>query len=113
MPTSDHEKERRALEAEKLLNTPVLQEAFAAVREKIMQEWVRSTPEQGDLREVAYYMLHALEDVQAQLTAYVQAGKFVVAQRNAEKQRREAHDRIRKWDGSPSGDTRPGNSRPS
>jgi len=85
------------------MNNPVIQEAFDAVRDKIERVWKNSAVGDTEVREKAYYMLHALEDVRVQLTTFINGGKVVAYQRSNEEEMFQRERDMRKWDGSPDG----------
>ena len=65
---------KRGEDALRLLTSPVMEDAFKAVKERYLKMFLGSKPEETDLREQLYLSANALEDVRSQLRAHVRDG---------------------------------------
>lgn len=67
---------RRASQADKLLNDPILTEAFEKLRETYTQAWLDSGYEDVERREKSFRMVHAVNALESQLVEIVNNGKL-------------------------------------
>lgn len=63
--------EERAIHARRLLEDPLLQEMFEAVRQEALSRFADSQPEEAHVRESAYRDLRAVENVQETLKSAI------------------------------------------
>lgn len=71
---------RRGLDARRLLNDPLLAEAFATVETALRRQWEASSDGEAPLRERAWLMLKLLGRVRGLLTESVETGRLAEAQ---------------------------------
>lgn len=76
---SDAQKVQRAEEAARLLENPMLQEAFAAIEMNLTLKWARSADDARDEREFIFLQLRAVRLIRGYLNTRVQDGKIVLA----------------------------------
>ena len=65
----------RALQAEKLLNNPLLNEAFELVKQELSRKWEASPVRDKDGREYLFLMIKATNDARGYLEQAIRAGK--------------------------------------
>jgi hypothetical protein len=73
--TQDNESQEqieRGMAAQELLNSKAWQDTFALVQNGAIQHWAASKPSQTDERESAYYLMRAMNDINALLNQQVQ-----------------------------------------
>jgi len=70
----------RSEEAKKLLEHPLLQEAFANLRLNYFEAWTATPPDRVNERDGIYHAARVLEDVQAHLRIVVTHGRIERAQ---------------------------------
>lgn len=75
-----HEEVDRGAKAEKLLNDPILDEAFALVRSAIVEKWETTPLRDRDGAHELKLMLKLLGDVRANLEQAVADGKLAAAE---------------------------------
>jgi hypothetical protein len=76
----------RGRQAKAILESKVLTEAFESAKQKYIQAWERTTPQQVDERESMYYALQALEMVRHELQVFSDdADKAVYDQQQRDK----------------------------
>lgn len=78
---------RRGEQARRLLDDPLLQEAFATVGNALRNAWAATADDATAERERLWLMLRLLERVRAHLTAVLETGKLAAAQLAAHDQR--------------------------
>ena len=66
----------RGKNAEQLLSNPLLEEAFTALEQDIVDTWKRSTGVTADVREDLFRQLSVLSTVKAKLESFVNDGKI-------------------------------------
>jgi hypothetical protein len=71
---------RRGEQARRLLEDPLLQEAFAAVDRALREAWVATPDEAADERERLWLMLKLLGRVRAHMIDVLQTGKLADGQ---------------------------------
>ena len=71
--------ESRASQAHRLLEDPVLKEAFSAVLNEMIAEWITSRSEDAEKRESYYRNVVAVDRVRGKLKAFVDDGKMAAA----------------------------------
>jgi hypothetical protein len=71
---------RRGEQARRLLEDPLLQEAFDAVDRALRGAWVATADEAADDRERLWLMLKLLERVRAHIIEVLQTGKLADGQ---------------------------------
>lgn len=69
----------RAAHAERLMNDEVLKEAFAAVVNEMVAEWVSSPIDAADKRESYYRNIVAVDRVRGKLKSFMDDGKLAAA----------------------------------
>ena len=70
----------RASNAERLLNEPLIKEAFDYLDTEFMRAWKQSSVEDTQARERIYNLCQALEAVKGHLKSVVETGKMAKAQ---------------------------------
>ena len=65
---------KRGEDAYQLLTSPLMVEAFDAVKDRYLKMFLGSKLEDKDLREQLYLSANALEDVRSQLRAHIRNG---------------------------------------
>mgnify|MGYP003419095947 CR=1 FL=1 len=70
---------QRAEEAKQLLANPLFAEAFAAIREEVINQWTNSKSNEDVGREKLWITLKLLDRLQSQITQVVQTGKVAQA----------------------------------
>jgi hypothetical protein len=66
----------RAEEAERVLNSKILKDAFAAAEERICNLWKATEPPEAQAREEYYQQINGIRLLRRALTTYVGRGKF-------------------------------------
>ena len=69
----------RAMEAERLLAHPLLQEAFTVIEQEVTERWQNSPANDADGREKLWLSLKLLQRVRTQLESVVTSGKIAQA----------------------------------
>jgi hypothetical protein len=104
---NEEEQIRRGKEADRLLENPLLKEAFAAIRQRYRDEIEMSKPSEGKRREWSYVLLCAVKVVEGHLTSFANTGKLASVEKS-EREEQEVREReLSEWDGSPDGHTEP------
>ena len=67
---------KRGEDAYRMLTSPVMEDAFKAVKDRYLKMFLGSKPEDKDLREQLYLSANALEDVRSQLRGHVRDGNM-------------------------------------
>ena len=75
--------EQREEQAKRLLNDPLLQEAFETLRDELLARWENSTTNEVDARESIWMGLQILKRVHAHIESIVTTGEMA---RMAEKE---------------------------
>ena len=70
----------RGAQAEHLLRSELLQEAFKVLEDKYLQTLLQTELEQKDQRDRLYLAVNVLRDVRNQLVAYFQSGRVAQVQ---------------------------------
>ena len=70
----------RASNAERLLNEPLIKEAFDYLDTEFMRAWKQSSVEDTQARERIYNLCKALEAVKGHLKSVIETGKMAKAQ---------------------------------
>ena len=70
----------RAAKAKVILENPLFEEAFVAVREGYIKKWHASRPEQAELRELLWWSVRALDDVALALKSAIITGDMAQKQ---------------------------------
>jgi hypothetical protein len=68
---------RRAVQANLLLDNPLLRDAFKALSNSYLSVFENSEPEASAQREAAYYRLRALHELRADLESVVNGGRVL------------------------------------
>jgi hypothetical protein len=71
-----------AAQAERLLNDPILTDAFAVVVNEAIAEWLRTPPNATEKREELYRQVVAVDRLRGRLRSIIDEGKM--AERKAE-----------------------------
>lgn len=66
----------KAAAAQRLLNDPMLQEAFSNVRNAAIEAWVQTKTADGQAREFAWLTVKAVDRIAAELQSVVDTGKI-------------------------------------
>jgi len=66
----------RGSNALKLLENSVIQDAMDSLEEQYISDWMRTDPDQVDLREQAHSNLRVLQDFKTRLESFVADGKI-------------------------------------
>lgn len=69
----------RAAAAQRLLDDPMLQEAFAAVRNGAIEAWVQTKTADAQAREFAWLTVKAVDRIAAELQSIIDTGKIAAA----------------------------------
>lgn len=78
--------ESRARQAQRLLDDPLLKEAFEAAEAEYIKQWRSSPVRDTEGREHLYVMLRSLERVKGHLESLAATGKLIDAQREQQKE---------------------------
>ena len=70
----------RAVNAERILNEPLIIEAFDYLDAEFMRAWKQSSVEDTQARERIYNLCQALEAVKGHLKSVIETGKMAKAQ---------------------------------
>jgi hypothetical protein len=70
----------RADEARRLLENPLIREAFANLRLNYFEAWVEAPPEKVNERDAVYHAARVLSDVEAHLRIVMSQGRIERAQ---------------------------------
>lgn len=76
-----------ALRAQQLKDDPLVQEIFAMLERRYIQEWRSTGPGEGEKREMAHAAVRAIDDFRARLSTMANAPK-VTAHNNRNAARR-------------------------
>lgn len=76
---TDERMVQRAEEAKQLLANPLFAEAFAAIREEVIEQWTNSKATEEAGREKLWLTLKLLDRLQSQITQVVHTGKVAQA----------------------------------
>jgi hypothetical protein len=95
----------RGQEAKRILENPLLVEALEAVRERCRSLSERSLPSQKDVREGAYYLLAATNELERHLTSFATTGKLAAVAQDQREEQKLRERKLSEWDGSPDGPT--------
>ncbi len=71
---------QRGRQAKRLLEDPILEEAFGRAEDAFIQMWANSKPKDVNLREQAYANIQALAEVQRMLRTLVSSGDVRLAE---------------------------------
>lgn len=71
--------ETRAAHAQRLLNDPLLQEAFAAIRAEAIGAWEHTAARDSDAREIAWLTVKVLGRIEGVLQSAVDDGRIAAA----------------------------------
>lgn len=74
VPLTKDEIEQRGMRMWALLNDPLMQEAFAAIRADVFTKWLCTTDKQSGEREDLYWLLKAIETLQAEMRRVIAQG---------------------------------------
>lgn len=74
------EQRERAAQAERILNEPLILEAFDYLDTEFMRAWKQSSVEDTQARERIYNLCQALEAVKGHLKSVIETGKMAKAQ---------------------------------
>lgn len=80
MPLTSQEKKERAAEAARLINHDLMAAAFAGVKQQYLDALVNTRMDQVDVRERAFSLIKALEDVRSHLQTHIAEGELTAAQ---------------------------------
>lgn len=94
MPLTSQEKKERAEAAARLLNHELMEGAFSSVKQKYLDAMVQTRPDQTDVRERAWSLIKALEDVRSHLQSFVSEGELTAAQERKLEGKQSLTDRI-------------------
>ena len=83
--TPEEKKARKADDAKRLLNDPILKEALRDLKDTCFYNIESSTHEQAQEREDLYYMLRCISAFERQLTKYIQEGTVSLHNLNIKK----------------------------
>ncbi len=72
--------QRRGEEARRVLEHPLLTEAFSSIEANLRRQWEASAGAEADLRERLWLMLRLLRRLQGLLTEVVETGRLAEAQ---------------------------------
>lgn len=70
---------RRAEQAARILDDPLIQEVLASMREDFTDQWRNSRPDDVEAREGAYRMLRCVDRFEEKLITLVNSGKIAKA----------------------------------
>lgn len=73
----------RGAGAQKLLDSPILKDAFDSIEKEISEGWQNSQADEKEQRENAYFMHRAVKSLRDKLKGYVSQGGY--AQKQLEK----------------------------
>lgn len=71
--------ETRAAQAKRLLDDPILQEAFANVRNGAIEVWTRTKADAQQEREIAWLTVKVIDRITSEFEAIVTNGKIAAA----------------------------------
>jgi hypothetical protein len=77
---NNQEKLNRAINAQHLLDDPLIQEALASMESMYISDWKSSTVDDVVKRERAYACMTVLNDFKAALSSFVNTGKIAEKQ---------------------------------
>ena len=83
--TPEEKRARKADDAKRLLNDPILSEAIQTLRETCFHNIESSSHDQAEQREDLYYMLRCISAFERQLKQYIQDGTVQVHNMNIKK----------------------------
>jgi len=75
-PKTVDEKIRQGTSAAAVVNSPVFQEAFEILEERYISNWISSSVEDKDKREVQFMSLRVLSEVRLELESMINSGKL-------------------------------------
>ena len=75
---SDEELIQRGLQAASIMNSPLFQECFQTLRDRLLNQWEKGS-ENPEAREAIFQQVHALNKVEGFLTQAMQFGTGVKA----------------------------------
>lgn len=81
----EEKKARKAEDAKRLLNDPILKEALSTLKETCFYNIETSHHDQVDQREDLYYMLRCITAFERQIKQYIQDGTVTVHNLNIKK----------------------------
>ena len=87
--------QRRGAQARRLLEEPLLVEAFAAVEDSLRRQWEASDDGEAGLRERLWLMLKLLRRVRALLIEVMETGHLAEAQLAAVEAVRKSEEEVR------------------
>jgi hypothetical protein len=90
---NEEETKRRGVEAQRLMDDPLLKDAFLGVVKSLEAAWYRTSAEDAQGREWLFFQIRAVEKVHEHLTKMVADGQILVDQ--AEKDQEAESDRAR------------------
>lgn len=74
---SEEQSKRRGVEAQQLLEDPIIKDAFKGVARALLAAWIQSDPADAQLREMIFFQLRAVEKVHDNLTNMVTHGQIL------------------------------------
>lgn len=75
-PKTVDEQIRQGTSAAAVVNSPVFQEAFDILEERFISNWISSSVEDKDKREVQFMSLRVLSEVRLELESMINSGKL-------------------------------------
>ncbi len=75
-PKTPEEQIRQGTSAAAVVNSPVFQEAFDILEERFISNWISSSVEDKDKREVQFMSLRVLSEVRLELESMINSGKL-------------------------------------
>ena len=80
MPLTSQEKKERAETAARLMSHALMAAAFEGVKHKYLDALVNTRMDQPEVRERAFALIKALEDVRSHLQTHIAEGELTAAQ---------------------------------
>ena len=75
-PKTVDEQIRQGTSAAAVVNSPVFQEAFDILEERFISNWISSSVDDKDKREVQFMSLRVLSEVRLELESMINSGKL-------------------------------------
>jgi len=75
-PKTVDEQIRQGTSAAAVVNSPVFQEAFDIMEERYISNWISSSVDDKDKREVQFMSLRVLSEVRLELESMINSGKL-------------------------------------
>ena len=74
--------EQRADNAQRILEDPLVQEAFSTLRQEFLDRWENSHPQDGNARETLWLGLKILSRLEIHFESLIASGQMAKAQRD-------------------------------